>query len=220
MHLLRYETVWNTNGVLKRGIPTQIYGFLTFRDFFFIIQLFLVLGILKFRNSGIFFIILTVLSHLHKWTACHHYFFIPISSTRCTPVSSWSNRPFLSGGDSSCSWVFCSCTGLQGETYTQLKGWQSMSPVAIALIWNRVHSGGYSRGKTQTSSFSRKVYWDTSSGTRSGVTAMQWNTIHKSKHGNVDTQDIVTVNQSAISNPLKTNFRKTEKTLKDNNSSL
>ena len=84
---------------------------------------------------------------------CHQYFVIPISSTQCTPVSSWSNRPLLSGGDSSCSWVFCSCTGPQGETYTQLEGWQLMSPVAITLIWNRVHSRGYSHEKTQTSSF-------------------------------------------------------------------
>ena len=97
-------------------------------------------------------------------TKCHQYYFIPISSTWYTPVSSWSNRPLLSVGDSSCSWVFCLCTGLQGETYTQLKGWQSMSPVAIVLIWNRVHSGGYSHWKTQTCSFSCKVYWDTSSG--------------------------------------------------------
>ena len=94
-------------------------------------------------------------------------------STRCTPVSSWSNRPPLSGGDSSCSWVFCSCTGPQGESYTQLEGSQSVSPVAIALIWNRVHSRGYSHERTQTSSFSCKVYWDTSSGIWSGVTAIQ-----------------------------------------------
>ena len=44
---------------------------------------------------------------------CHQYFLIPISFTRCTPVSNWSNRPLLSGGDSSCSWVFFSCTGPQ-----------------------------------------------------------------------------------------------------------
>ena len=121
---------------------------------------------------------------------CHQYFLIPISSTWCTPVSSWSNRPLLSGGDSSCSWVFCSCTGPQGESYTWLEGWQSMSPVAIMLIWNWVHSRGYSHEKTQTSSFSCKVYWDTSSGMWSGVTAMQWNAIHKSKHWNADTQAI------------------------------
>ena len=129
---------------------------------------------------------------------CHQYFLIPISSTWCTPVSSWSNRPLLSGGDSSCSWVFSSCTGPQGESYTQLEGLQSMSPVAIMLIWNWVHSRGYSCEKTQTSSFSCKVYWDTSSGRQSGVTAMQWNAIHKCKQWNVDTQDIVTVNQSAV----------------------
>ena len=128
---------------------------------------------------------------------CHQYFLILISATRCTPVSSWSNRPLLSGGDSSCSWVFCSCTGPQGETYTQLEGWKSMSPVAIALIWNWVHSGGYSHEKTQTSSFSCKVYWDTSSGMWSGVTARQWNAIHKSKHWKADIQAIVMVSQSA-----------------------
>ena len=44
---------------------------------------------------------------------CHQYLSIPISFTRCAPVSSWSNRPLLSGGDSSCLWVFCSCTGPQ-----------------------------------------------------------------------------------------------------------
>ena len=32
--------------------------------------------------------------------------------TQYPPVSHWSNRPLISGGDSSCSWVFCSCTGL------------------------------------------------------------------------------------------------------------
>ena len=133
-------------------------------------------------------------------TRCHEYFLILISSTRCTPVSSWSNRPLLSGGDSSCSWVFCSCTGPKGESYTQLEGWQLVSPVAIMLIWNRVHSGGHSCERTQTSSFSCKVYWDTSSQTWSGVTAIQWNAAYKSKHWNADTQDIVTVNQSAIQN--------------------
>ena len=34
------------------------------------------------------------------------------SFTQYPPVSHWSNRPLISGGDSSCSWVFCSCTGL------------------------------------------------------------------------------------------------------------
>ena len=43
---------------------------------------------------------------------------------------------------------------------------------------------------------------------------MQWNAIHKSKHWNAGTQAIVTVNQSAISNLLKTNFWETEKTLR------
>ena len=33
---------------------------------------------------------------------CHQYFLIPISPSQYTPVSSWSNRPLLSGGDSSC----------------------------------------------------------------------------------------------------------------------
>ena len=81
-----------------------------------------------------------------------------ISLSQYTPVSSWSNRPLLSGGDSSCSWVLCSCTGPKGESYTLQKGWQSVSPVAIMPIWNRVHSGGYSHERTQTSSFSCKVY--------------------------------------------------------------
>ena len=35
------------------------------------------------------------------------------SFTQYPPVSHWSNRPLISGGDSSCSWVFCSCTGPQ-----------------------------------------------------------------------------------------------------------
>ena len=91
-------------------------------------------------------------------TKCHQYFLIPISLYQYNPVSSWSNRPLLSGGDSSCSWVFCLCTGPKGESYTQLEGWQSVSPVAITLIWNRVHSRGYSHERTQTSSFSCKVY--------------------------------------------------------------
>ena len=86
---------------------------------------------------------------------CH---LIPISLSQCTPVSSWSKRPLHSGGDSSCSWVFCLCTGPKGESYTQLEGWQSVSPVAIVLIRNRVHSRGYSCKKTQTSSFSCKIY--------------------------------------------------------------
>ena len=145
---------------------------------------------------------------LNKYSVQHvqqtfNYFLSPVflytnCLSQCTPVSSWSNRPLLSGGDSGCSWVFCSCTGPQGESYTQLEGWWLVSPVAITLIWNRVQSGGYSCKKTQTSSFSCKVYWDTSSGMQSGVTAIRWNAIHKSKQWNVDTQDIVTVNQSAI----------------------
>ena len=88
---------------------------------------------------------------------CHWYFLIPISP-QYTPVSSWSNRPLPSGGDCSCSWVFYLCTGPKGESYTQLEGWQSVSPVAIMLIWNRVHSGGYSHERTQTSSFECMVY--------------------------------------------------------------
>ena len=89
---------------------------------------------------------------------CHQYFLIPIILSQYTPVSSWSNRPLLSGGDSSCSWVFCLCTGPKGESYTLQEGWQSVSPVAITLIWNRAPSGGYSHERTQTSSFSCKVY--------------------------------------------------------------
>ena len=129
---------------------------------------------------------------------CHQYFLIPISLSQYTPGSNWSNRPLLSGGDSSCSWVFCLCTGPKGESYTLQEGWQSVSPVAIMLIWNRVHSGGYSHERTQTSSFSCKVYWTTSSGMWSGVTAIQWTTVYNSKQWIVDTQDIVTVNQSAV----------------------
>ena len=64
----------------------------------------------------------------------------------------------FSGGDISCLWVFCSCTGPKGESYTQLEGWQLVSWVAITVIWNRVHSGGYSHQRTQTSSFSCKAY--------------------------------------------------------------
>ena len=46
-----------------------------------------------------------------KLYGCHQYFLITISSTQHTPVSNWSNRRLLSGGNTSCSWVFCSCTG-------------------------------------------------------------------------------------------------------------
>ena len=178
-------------GLAKIWILYNVCEFVTIviNNFNLLIGVDIVLSQRKKRKNQIYIL---------KQSLCHQYFPITISSTRCTPVSSWSNRPLLSGGDSSCSWVFCSCTGPQGETYTQLEGWQSMSPVAIMLIWNWVHSGGYSRKKTQTSSFSCKVYWDTSSGRQSGVTAMQWNAIHKSKQWNVDTQDIVTVNQSAV----------------------
>ena len=66
-----------------------------------------------------------------------------------------------------------------------------MTPVAIMLFWNRVHSRGYSRERTQTSSFSCKVYLETSSGMWSGVTAIQWNAVYKSKHWNTDTHAIV-----------------------------
>ena len=149
---------------------------------------------------------------------CHQFFLIPISLSQYTPVSSWSNRPLLSGGDSSCSWVFCSCTGPKGESYTLQEGWQLVSPVAIMLIWNRVHSRGYSCKRTQTSSFSCKVYWTTSSGTWSGVTAIQWNPVYKSKQWIVDTQDIVAVNQSAVIMIIR--IRSRIRTLKDNSSSL
>ena len=158
---------------------------------------------------------------------CHQYFLIPISLSQYTPVSNWSNRPLLLGGDSSCSWVFCSCTGPKGESCILQEGWQLVSPVAIALIWNRVHSGGYSRERTQTSSFSCKVYWTTSSWMQSGVTAILWNALYKSKQWIVDTQDIVTVNQSATSAStisikmiIRIRSRIRIKTLKDNNSSL
>ena len=56
------------------------------------------------------------LDHQSHLNICHQYFLIPINLSQCTQVSSWSNRPLLSGGDSSCSWVFCSCTGPKGES--------------------------------------------------------------------------------------------------------
>ena len=110
---------------------------------------------------------------------CHQYFLITISSTRYTPVSNWSNRPLLSGGDSSFSWVFYSCTGPKGESL-------------------HCRRGVYSCERTQTSSFSCKVYWENDTGSWNGVTAIQWNATHKSRHCIVDTHAIamhtVTIN--------------------------
>ena len=92
----------------------------------------------KFRIIG------KVMSENSMWTYCHQYFLITISSTQCTPVSSWSNRPLLSGGNSSCSWVFYLCTGPKvvnpytaGRVSVGLHLCQSRN----ALLWvpSRVH---------------------------------------------------------------------------------
>ena len=55
---------------------------------------------------------------------------------------------------------------------------------------------------------------------RSNVTAIQWNAIYKSKQWNADTQDIVTVNQSASMTAIKSFKEKPweDKTLQDKNS--
>ena len=113
-----------------------------------------------------------------------------ISSTRCTPVSSWNNRPLLSGGDSSCSWVFYSCAGPKGWILTLQEGCQLGSTCVSHTMLYLEYPPEYSCKRTQTSSFSCKVYWETGTGSWSGVTAIQWNTTHKSKHCIVDTHAI------------------------------
>ena len=65
-------------------------------------------------------------------TICHQYFLITISFPRYTPVSNWSNRPLLLGGDSSCSWVFYSCTGPKGESLHCRRG-VSWSPLVSVM---------------------------------------------------------------------------------------
>ena len=103
---------------------------------------------------------------------CHQYFLITISSTWRTQVSSWSNRPLLSGGDSSCSWVFYSCTGPKGWILTLQEGCQLGSTCVSQATLYLEYPPEYSRKRTQTSSFSCKVYWETGTGSLSGVTAI------------------------------------------------
>ena len=63
---------------------------------------------------------------------CHQYFLITISSMQYAPVSNLSNRPLLSGGDSSCSWVFYLCTGPKGESLHCRRG-VGMSPTVSIM---------------------------------------------------------------------------------------
>ena len=124
---------------------------------------------------------------------CHQYFLYAFSSTRYTPVSNWSNRPLISGGDSSCSWLFCSYTGpscrwihticWRGDTWCP-SGFTTVI-LKQSTLWS-THMG-----KTQTSSFQCKVYWETATCWWSGVTATQWNATHKSRYWIVDTLDMV-----------------------------
>ena len=59
-------------------------------------------------------------SHKYMWyknarNRCHQYYFCPGLKCGHPPVgSTGAFRLFISGGDSSCSWVYCSCTGLKG----------------------------------------------------------------------------------------------------------
>ena len=113
---------------------------------------------------------------------CHQYFLITISSTRCTPVSNWSNRPFLSGGNSSCSWVFYSCTGPKGWILTLQEGCWLVSPVSImqslplSTLWCTL-----AKGHKQAAFHVRFI-----------EKLIQWYTMHKSQHWIVDTHAITT----------------------------
>ena len=104
-----------------------------------------------------------------KYVFCHQYFLNTISSTRYPPVSNWSNRPLISGGDSSCSWVFYSCTGPNFRwDYTTC--W--LGSFRCSLVLSTLQSTP--AGKMQTSSFQCNLYWETAACRWSGVTAMLW----------------------------------------------
>ena len=116
-----------------------------------------------------------------------NFFLITSSSTRCTPVS---NRPLLSGGDSSCSWVFYLCTGPKGWILTLQEGCQLGSTCVSHARLYFEYPSEYSHKRTQTSSFSCKVYWENGTGSWNGVTAIQWNATYKSRHCIVNTHAI------------------------------
>ena len=136
----------------------------------------------------------------------HQYFLISISSTQYTPISNWSNRPLLSGDDSSCSWVFCLCTGPKWWILTHCRrGANVYLPVSImqilelSTLWST-----FGKGHKQAAfhvRFIEKLVLET-------VTAIQWNVMHKSKHWIVDTQAIA--NQARMQH-IQTSIRQKKK---------
>ena len=106
-----------------------------------------------------------------QWTECHQYFLISISSTQYTLISSWSNRSLLSGGDSSCSWVLCSCTGPKWWILTHCRrGGTRYPPVSPTQILElSTLQSTLTKGHKQAY-FSCKVYLETGNGSWSCVT--------------------------------------------------
>ena len=105
----------------------------------------------------------------HQKLFCHQYFLYTISSTRYPPVSNWSNRPLVSGGNSSYSWVFYSCTGPNFRwNYTPC--WLHSFHYTLEL--NTLRSTP--AGKRQTSVFQCNLYWESAGCSWRGVTITLW----------------------------------------------